>query len=57
MKGVAHYKKDGTLYKGANTHKDAKGRLMSGKNHTSSSQYLFHAKELSKTVQKKLKTK
>ena len=32
MKGVAHYKKDGTLYKGTNTHKDAKGKLMSGKN-------------------------
>jgi len=57
MKGVAHYKKDGTLYKGASTHKDAKGKLMSGKTHTASSKYLFHAKELSKTVQKKLKTK
>jgi len=57
MKGVAHYKKDGTLYKGTNTHKDAKGKLMSGKNHTASSSYLFHAKELSKTVQKKLKNK
>ncbi len=57
MKGVAHYKKDGTLYRGTNTHKDAKGKLMSGKNHTASSQYLFHAKELSKTLQKKLKTK
>jgi hypothetical protein len=57
MKGVAHYKKDGTLYKGTNTHKDAKGKLMSGKNHTASSSYLFHAKELSKTVQNKLKKK
>lgn len=57
MKGIAHYKKDGTLYKGTNTHKDAKGKLMSGKTHTSGSSYLFHAKELSKTVQKKLKKK
>ena len=57
MKGVAHYKKDGTLYKGKNTHKDDKGKLMSGKTHTSSSKYLFHMKDLPKVVQTKLKKK
>ena len=57
MKGVAHYKKDGTLYKGKGTHKDAEGKLMSGKTHTSSSKYLFHMKELPKSVQAKLKKK
>tara|TARA_R100000951_G_C2565010_1_gene156862 strand:+ start:379 stop:552 length:174 start_codon:yes stop_codon:yes gene_type:complete len=57
MKGVAHYKKDGTLYKGKGTHKDAKGKLMSGKTHTASSKYLFHMKELPKAVQAKLKKK
>jgi hypothetical protein len=40
-KGVKHYFKDGTEHKGA-THKDAKGRLMSGKTHTASSQLLVH---------------
>ena len=39
--GVKHYFKDGTEHKGA-THKDAKGRLMSGKNHTATSQLLVH---------------
>lgn len=39
--GVKHYFKDGKEYKGA-THKDGKGRLMSGKTHTASSQYLVH---------------
>jgi hypothetical protein len=57
MKGVAHYKKDGTLYKGTGTHKDSKGKLMSGKTHTSSSKHLFHMKELSKALQTKLKKK
>ena len=41
--GVKHYFEDGTEYSGA-THKDAKGRLMSGKTHTASSKYLFHKK-------------
>lgn len=39
--GVKHYLKNGVEYKGA-THKDAKGRLMSGKTHTATSQYLVH---------------
>ena len=37
---VPHYTKDGTLYTGA-THKDAMGRLMTGKFHTQESQFLF----------------
>ena len=40
MKGVKHYKPDGTLYTGP-THKH-NGRLMSGKTHTSKSVYLTH---------------
>ena len=39
MKGIPHFKKDGAIYKGA-THKDAKGKLMSGKNHTKTSVYV-----------------
>jgi len=44
MKGVSHYKKDVTLYKGQ-THKDAKGKLMTGKTHTKSSVHLYHTKK------------
>jgi len=54
MKGVKHYLKNGTLYKGA-THKDGKGKLMSGAKHTASSKYLFHMKDLPKTAQAKAK--
>jgi hypothetical protein len=43
--GVKHYFKNGTEHKGA-THKDAKGKVMSGKTHTASSKYLFHKKDL-----------
>lgn len=57
MKNVPHYKKDGTLYKGVGTHKDEKGKLMSGKTHTASSVHLFHFKDLSKTIQNKIKSK
>jgi len=56
MKGVPHYKKDGTLYTGKGTHKDAKGRLMTGKTHTKSSVNLFHKNELPKKIQQKLKS-
>jgi hypothetical protein len=44
MKGVPHYKKDGTEYRGA-THKSGK-QLMSGKEHTGSSVNLFHKDEI-----------
>jgi len=57
MKGVPHYKKDGSLYKGKHTHKDASGKLMTGKIHTKSSVDLFHLKELPKKVQEKIKNK
>ena len=40
-KGVKHYFKNGKEHKGA-THKDAKGRVMSGKTHTASSKFLVH---------------
>ena len=49
MKGVPHFKKDGTIFKGA-THKDSKGKLMSGKTHTKKSVYLFHINQLPKKV-------
>jgi hypothetical protein len=48
-KGVKHYFKSGKEYKGA-THKDTKGRLMSGKTHTASSKYLVHKKDLKKAA-------
>ena len=52
MKGVNHYKKDGTLHKGG-SHKMPDGSLHSGKNHTSSSVKLFHYGELSKKAKAK----
>ncbi len=52
MKGVPHFKKDGTIYKGQ-THKDAKGNLMSGKTHTKKSVNVFHINELPKRALKK----
>jgi|TARA_B100001093_G_scaffold520154_1_gene613213 hypothetical protein len=55
MKGVNHYKKDGTKYKG-NTHKMADGVLHSGKTHTAKSIKLFHYGELSKKAKIKAKT-
>ena len=45
MKGVNHYKKDGTLHKGG-MHKMGDGSLHSGKSHTKTSQKLFHYGEL-----------
>jgi len=46
--GVKHYFEDGTEYKGL-THKDAKGRLMSGKTHTANSKFLYHTKPKKKS--------
>jgi len=46
--GVKHYFEDGTEYKGL-THKDTKGRLMSGKTHTASSKFLYHTKPKKKS--------
>ena len=43
MKGVNHYKKDGTLHKGG-THKMPDGSLHSGARHGKNSVKLFHYK-------------
>lgn len=56
MKGVNHYKKDGTLHKG-NTHKMPDGSLHSNKTHTKTSAKLFHFKELSDKSKLKAKGK
>jgi len=55
MKGVKHYKKDGSEHKG-NSHKMQDGTLHSGASHTKSSIKLFHYGELNKTSQAKAKT-
>lgn len=55
MKGVKHYKKDGTEHKGG-MHKMNDGTLHSGKTHTASSTRLFHYGELSNKAQIKAKT-
>jgi len=56
MKGVKHYKKDGTVHKGS-MHKMANGTLHSNKTHTKTSVKLFHFKDLSKKAQAKAKGK
>jgi len=53
MKGVPHFNKDGSVYRGKHTHKDKSGKLMSGKTHTSKSKYLYHINELNKQAQMK----
>ena len=53
-KGVKHYFKSVKEHKGA-THKDAKGKVMSGAKHTASSKYLVHMTDLSATAKKKAK--
>ena len=50
-KGVKHYFKNGKEHKGA-THKDAKGKVMSGAKHTASSKFLVHMRGLSATAKK-----
>jgi|TARA_R110000772_G_scaffold51556_4_gene118243 hypothetical protein len=52
MKGVKHYKKDGTEWKG-NTHKMSNGTLHTNKTHTKNSKPLYHLSDLSKTARKK----
>jgi|TARA_E500000318_G_C3487733_1_gene183061 hypothetical protein len=51
MKGVPHYKKDGSLYCGS-SHKDESGRPMTGRMHTDKSEYLFHYEDLEPNVKK-----
>ena len=54
MKGVPHYKKDGTVHKGK-MHKHKDGTLMSGTIMGKSSVSLLHYKDLSKTAKAKAK--
>jgi len=54
MKGVKHYLRDGTEWKGK-THKHPDGKVMTGAKMTKASKPLFHLKELSKVAQKKAK--
>ena len=50
-KGIKHYFKNGKEHKGA-THKDAKGKVMSGAKHTATSKLLVHMSGLSATAKK-----
>ena len=54
MKGVNHYKKDGSLHKGG-MHKMSDGSLHTGKTHTKNSKALFHYGELSNKSKTKAK--
>jgi len=45
MKGVKHYLKNGTEWKGA-SHKMPNGKLHTGKTHTKTSKPLVHKKDL-----------
>jgi len=56
MKGVKHYKRDGTEHKGG-THKMPNGALHSGKTHGKTSVKLVHFKDLSKKAKLKAKGK
>lgn len=55
-KGTSHYFRDGTEHKGA-YHKMPNGKLHSGKTHGKTSKPLVHFKDLSKTAQKKVRSK
>jgi|TARA_B100000497_G_scaffold115121_1_gene138316 hypothetical protein len=56
MKGVTHYKKDGTPHKGG-SHKMPNGELHSNKSHTKTSVKLYHFKDLSNKAKVKAKAK
>jgi len=56
MKGVKHYKRDGTEHKGT-MHKMPNGSLHSNKSHTKTSVPLFHFKDLSAKAKTKAKRK
>ena len=56
MKGVKHYKRDGTEHKGS-SHKMADGTLHTNKSHTKTSVKLFHLKDLSVKAKAKAKGK
>lgn len=53
MKGVPHYKKDGTVHKGG-THKMPNGETHTGKTHNKTSEKLFHFKDLPASVKRKI---
>jgi len=55
MKGVKHYKRDGSLHKGS-SHKMPNGSLHTNKSHTKTSVKLFHFKDLSKTAKAKARS-
>ena len=52
MKGVKHYKKDGTMHTGS-SHKMADGTFHTNKSHTKTSAKLFHFKDLSTKAKSK----
>jgi len=56
MKGVKHFKKDGTEHTGS-SHKMPNGTLHTNKAHTKTSVKLFHLKDLSKKAQVKARSK
>ena len=56
MKGVKHYKKDGTEHKGT-SHKMPDGSLHSNKSHTKTSVKLYHLEGLSASVRKQIKAR
>jgi hypothetical protein len=56
MKGVKHYKKDGTEHKGT-SHKMPDGSLHSNKSHTKTSVKLYHLEDLSAAVRKQIKAR
>jgi|TARA_B100000900_G_scaffold82589_1_gene66759 hypothetical protein len=51
-KGVKHYLRDGTVFKG-NTHRMPNGQIHSGKTHGKTSKRLYHFAQLSMTAKKK----
>jgi hypothetical protein len=51
-KGVKHYLKDGTVWKGS-YHKMPNGKLHTNKTHTKSSKPVYHYGDLSATAKKK----
>lgn len=53
MKGVKHYLKDGTHFKGK-THKHPDGSLMTGAKMSKSSKKLVHLKDLSKAAKARI---
>jgi len=53
-KGVKHYSKDGTVYKGK-MHKHSNGTLMTGKVMSNTSKKLYHYAQLSPNARKKAK--